>query len=131
MTITEFAALFEWLQGIVISPHIDNERIWEWEVSKLFSAKSAFFGLCLDLSPLSSCRVYDLIWKSCTSMKVRVFVWLAWLGRINTTDVLQRRCPNHTLLNGMNRIGLEVPHRNSLRMSQDNGMKCGSQKSDT
>ncbi|KAK9161295.1 hypothetical protein Syun_007636 [Stephania yunnanensis] len=93
----EFAALTHRLQDVSLTPHMEDKRGWGWDPSKFFSVKSFFYGLCLENS-LATFPVYNLIWKSVTSMKVRVFVWMAWLGKINTTDVLQRRLPHITLL---------------------------------
>ncbi|KAK9154046.1 hypothetical protein Sjap_001526 [Stephania japonica] len=84
---------FPFYINIDIVPTAEDECKWEWEVSKTFSVKSAFYGLCLESSVGNICRVYSLIWKSCASMKVRVFTWMTWLGKINTTDCFNGDAP--------------------------------------
>ncbi|KAK9147642.1 hypothetical protein Scep_006399 [Stephania cephalantha] len=37
-------------------------------------------------------QAYKTLWKSPATMKIQVFGWLTWLGKLNTCDVLQRRC---------------------------------------
>ncbi|KAK9119521.1 hypothetical protein Scep_017614 [Stephania cephalantha] len=85
------------LQEAHVDPQIEDARSWDWEVFKLFSVKSSFVGFCLELVP-GTFPAYDLIWKSCALMKARVFPWMAWLGKVNTIDVIQKNCLKYTLL---------------------------------
>ncbi|KAK9088983.1 hypothetical protein Scep_028065 [Stephania cephalantha] len=80
-----------------ITTSIDN-----WEILRSSSLQALYTDYKEYLSHVMDSRMWG--WESSQSsllnlhFMARVFAWMAWLGKINTADVLQRRCPNHTML---------------------------------
>ena len=69
-----------------------DKRIWKLDPSGLFTCHS----FCSHIQNCGEGEIfppYNQIWKAKTPLKVKIFVWQAVLGKLNTGDTLQRRCP--------------------------------------
>ena len=73
-----------------LNPALEDTRLWLPNSSHTFTCKSTFNNL-RETSP------FKLIWKSPVPQKIKIFTWLAALGRVNTCDVLQKKRPSSTL----------------------------------
>ena len=84
------------LNNIQLNHALEDTRLWLPDTSHLFSCKSAFNKL-RDTLNSHVFLPFKLIWKPPIPHKIKVFAWLVALGRVNTSDVLQRKRPNSSL----------------------------------
>ncbi|VVA25489.1 Hypothetical predicted protein, partial [Prunus dulcis] len=92
LEITEVARLLDLLEGVRLFTSRLDKRIWKFDPSGLFTCHS----LCSHIQNCGEGETfppYTQIWKAKTPLKVKIFVWQAVLGKLNTGDTLQRRCP--------------------------------------
>ena len=78
---------------------LEDKRIWLADSSGLFSCKSAFAwlrrGNSFPVNHHAKC-----IWKLSIPVKVKVFVWILVLDKLNVQSILQRRRPYPSLSPG-------------------------------
>ncbi|XP_020420593.1 uncharacterized protein LOC18774736 [Prunus persica] len=92
LEITEAARLLDLLEGVrVITSRLDKRR-WKLDPFGLFTCHS-FCSHIQNRDEREIFSPYTQIWKAKTPPKVKIFVWQAVLGKLNTGDTLQRRCP--------------------------------------
>lgn len=84
------------LKEVYISTSFPDIRIWNLESSENLSSKSFFMAmLSVQNSPISfPCKK---IWRSPAPQRVKEFLWIVPLNRINTLDMLQWRRPSMAL----------------------------------
>ena len=90
--IIQLQALLQTLEGRHLCNTVENLRIWLADSSGLFSCKSAFAWLRNDNSFPVNYQA-KCIWKLKIPVKVKVFIWLQILGKLNVHSHLQRRRP--------------------------------------
>lgn len=90
------APLVSKLEIVFISHSFPNKRVWTLESSGLFSCKS-FFKALIPVQNLDLSFLAKRIWNQKIPPRVKAFLWLTVLNRINTMDVLQRTRPNMAL----------------------------------
>lgn len=61
-----------------------------------FSCKSYFENL-VDSVGTPNFEPFRFIWKSCVPYRIKVFAWLIFHGKINTSDLIQRKNPHLAL----------------------------------
>ncbi|KAM7485873.1 hypothetical protein LguiA_001882 [Lonicera macranthoides] len=88
---------FTSLLGIIGNTHFNfnsgDKRVWVGTSSGKFSCKSFLENISCSSSSLPFPQ-YSFIWKGGVPHKVKVFAWLASLGKVNTCDKIQVRRPN-------------------------------------
>lgn len=83
---SKFIHLRNNLQDIVLSQEPDKFR-WSWTSDGNYSSQSAYNMLHLDRTHLHDA---DRIWETWAPLRVKIFVWLATLDRVWTTDWRRR-----------------------------------------
>ncbi len=73
------------LESIVFSSQSDS---WKYSWEATFKSKKVYDMFFAHLSPHPTITT---IWKSKCTMKVKAFLWLLFMDRLNTRDMLQRR----------------------------------------
>ena len=91
MEIEDHERLMSSLSNFHLSPILDS-RSWVPSSSGVFSVKLFFFSLIL-FSKFSPLIPTNFLWKSRATSKVKAFVWLVTLKKVNTNDMLQLRRP--------------------------------------
>ena len=88
----ELVELLDCLNNCQLNPTLEDKRLWLPDSSQIFSCRSAFSKQreTLNMSVFSPFR---LIWKHPIPHKIKVFLWLVALGKVNTGDVLQKKRP--------------------------------------
>jgi hypothetical protein len=86
--IVEYIQLWELLLDIQLQPKVEDAHFWRSTASEKYSAKSGYDHLFMDATLFKPC---ERIWKSCTPLKCRFFLWLAAHKRGWTVDRLVRR----------------------------------------
>ncbi len=84
--IVEYLNLWSLLREIELSDRQD-QFIWKWESSSMYSSRSAYQALFLGRIPFQSTP----IWKSLVPPRCRYFSWLVALNRCWTADRLSIR----------------------------------------
>ncbi|CAL9025350.1 unnamed protein product, partial [Prunus brigantina] len=90
--LAEVIKMLDILDEIRLSPSKLDRRWWELEGSDSFSCKS-FRSFLLNNGMLEAFPPYSLIWKAKSPPKVKVLVWLVAIGKVNTSDLVQRQRP--------------------------------------
>lgn len=85
----------------------DKNDIWSWSNSdKSYTAKR-YYEMMIH-SPITPNSLLMWIWKSCCTLKIKVFAWMLIMDRLKTKDMLERRhwnitdehncilCPSHS-----------------------------------
>ena len=80
------------LQSLMVQYH-DRDLVqdtWTWRFGKkgVYTAKKFYTHVH---EPLHSNPLLMWIWKSCCTLKTKVFAWLVIMDRLNTKDMLLRR----------------------------------------
>ena len=88
--------LLDCLNNVQLNQALEDTRLWLPDSSHTFTSKSAFNKLRETLNS-NVFSPFKLIWKSPIPHKIKVFIWLVALGRVNTCDVLQKKRPSSTL----------------------------------
>jgi hypothetical protein len=65
----------------------EDKPIWRWTKNKMFSIKSMY----LQLTKLDNGNAYNVIWKSKTPEKVKIFMWPVAQKAILTKDNIRRK----------------------------------------
>ncbi|CAL9004760.1 unnamed protein product [Prunus brigantina] len=92
LEIAEVTRLLDLLEGVRLVTSKLDKRKWKLDPSGLFSCHS----LCSHIQNSDKGEAfspYAQIWKAKTPSKVKIFVWQAMLGKLNTGDTLQRHYP--------------------------------------
>jgi hypothetical protein len=85
---------FEQLQVIMEeNPISDHEDCWSYVWGEKYSSANFYAH---NHKHIQVSGVYKWLWKSCSTLKTKVFAWLVLRDRINTRDMLQRRHWNVT-----------------------------------
>jgi len=75
------------LEGVVLTEGADKV-VWKLEKSGKFTTRSVYkfitFGGVIDLRMME-------IWRAKISLKLKIFLWMAWHDRIQTAQQLKRR----------------------------------------
>jgi len=79
----EYNLLWDRLERITLRPDVADTFVWRWTASGTYSARSAYKALQLGSSSLPG---HKLIWKAWAPLKVKFFLWLAFLGRLWTAE---------------------------------------------
>ena len=84
----EYLSLLSLIQNVSLNQNMLDKRVWIANHSGEFSCKSFFDNLS---NPQSSIPFpqFNFIWKCGVPSKIKVFAWLASLGRVNTCDLIQ------------------------------------------
>lgn len=90
------ARILSLLKDVFISYFEPHKRIWTLESSSRFSSKS-FFEVFTRSSLTRGSFPHKKIWKPLVPPRVKAFLWMAILDRINSMDMLRRRLPFMTL----------------------------------
>lgn len=80
------------LRLIFFSNFDRDSRIWSPFSDGLFSSKS-FLSIFSGMPSSTPDVPYSKVWKSAAPPRIRAFLWIVFLGKQNTMDVLQRRRP--------------------------------------
>jgi hypothetical protein len=72
-----------------LNPQAEDKVVWAFSSNGTFSFKDAYI-LAKGLDPLISLTDLDcsLIWKSCTSLRIKFFLWLCFHKSLPTCEVL-------------------------------------------
>lgn len=81
--IQELEFLWDRALAVQIQEGVDDRFIWKWTTNGKYSARSAYLALHTGATSLYGA---DLIWKSWAPLKVKMFLWLAFLRRHWTAD---------------------------------------------
>lgn len=81
----QFTELSHLLENINLTDHPD---IWTYSWGTILKSKKVYDLFFAHLSPHPA---ITCIWKSKCTMKVKAFLWLLFMDRLNTRDMLQRR----------------------------------------
>ena len=92
----ELVELLDCLNNFQLNHVLEDKRLWIPNSSHIFSCKSALNKQRETLT-LTVFSPFKLIWKSTIPHKIKVFAWLVALGKVNTSDVLQKKKPNCAL----------------------------------
>ena len=88
----EFISLLNIIDNVHINRESSDKRVWGGLSSGEFSCKSFFEILsCPSLS--CSFPQFSVVWKNGIPTKIKVFAWLASLGKVSTYDMVQLRRP--------------------------------------
>ena len=90
LKIEDLKRLMSSLSHLHLSPLDHDLRAWSLSSLGLFTIKSFFSVLSNHIDPTPSFLV-DFVWKSQAPFKVKSFVWLVALKKVNTNDMLQLR----------------------------------------
>ena len=92
LSLQAYNELIKLQEMVATFPESRTNDTWYWrgkhkEMSRL-SAKQYY-----DLvhAPIQPNKLLTWIWKSCCTLKIKVFAWLVIMDRINRKDMLQRR----------------------------------------
>ncbi|ONI36148.1 hypothetical protein PRUPE_1G572100 [Prunus persica] len=88
----EVIKLLETLEGIRLCASKRDRRRWDLEDSGSFTCKS-FQSFLRNKGRAETFPPFSLVWKAKSPPKVKVFVWLVALGKVNTSDLVQRKRP--------------------------------------
>ncbi|CAL9018470.1 unnamed protein product [Prunus brigantina] len=88
----EVIKLLEILEGFRLWASKRDRRRWDLEVSGYFTCKSFQSFLC-NKGRVVTFPPFSRVWKAKSPPKVKVFVWLVGLGKVNTLDLVQRKRP--------------------------------------
>ena len=78
------------LLGLLNFVHLSsspNKRLWSLDPSGLFTCKS-FFQFLTHSSNTTSFHLDKPIWKSKAPSKIKSFIWIDVLNKVNTNDIL-------------------------------------------
>ncbi|XP_073066025.1 uncharacterized protein [Primulina eburnea] len=92
----EYTDLLGVLESVSLSVGTGDVRVWLGDSSGVFSVNS-FYTSFFPLDSYPVFPFYHNIWKVPIPQKVKVFSWIVALGKIQTTDNLQRRRPELVL----------------------------------
>ncbi|KAM7461588.1 hypothetical protein LguiA_029716 [Lonicera macranthoides] len=81
------------LESYQFNQIMDGKWVWKAHIFGVFSCKS-FLESLLDSTEELKFPHFDFIWKSSLPTKIKIFNWLAVLGKINTLVRLQNRRPH-------------------------------------
>ena len=85
--IADYLQLWSRLAVVQLQPDQDDQCIWRWTSNGQYSAKSAYMMLNQGLSTFSG---HKLIWQTWTTLKVKIFLWLAFRQRHWMADRRER-----------------------------------------
>ncbi|CAL2262014.1 unnamed protein product [Prunus armeniaca] len=88
----EAIKLLEVLDGFRLCASKRDRRRWDLEVSGFFTCKS-FQSFLRNKGSVVTFLPFSSVWKAKSPPKVKVFVWLVALGKVNTLDLVQRKRP--------------------------------------
>ena len=88
----EVIKLLEILEGFRLCASKRDRRRWDLEVLGYFTCKS-FQSFLRNKGRVVTFPPFSLVWKAKSPPKVKVFVWLVVLGKVNTSDLVQRKRP--------------------------------------
>ncbi|CAL8157247.1 unnamed protein product [Prunus armeniaca] len=88
----EVIKLLETLEGFRLCASKRDRRRWDLEESGSFTCKS-FQSFLRNKGRVVTFHPFSLVWKAKSPPKVKVFVWLVALGKVNTLDLVQRKGP--------------------------------------
>ena len=83
----EYTSLWSSMQTIILANHPDAIS-WRWTANGEFSTASAY-AIQFEGSQRSNFK--EIIWKSGSPLKCRIYSWMAVLGRVLTADNLAKR----------------------------------------
>ncbi|KAM0963163.1 hypothetical protein ACFX2A_022668 [Malus domestica] len=90
--IEEAARLLQKVEEVRLSQSRMDNRRWKMEASGLFTCKS-YCSFLSNNGMMQYFQPHSQIWKSKVPPKVKILVWLAAKGKLNTCDQIQRRSP--------------------------------------
>ena len=97
--IDQLIQLIQILETKRVCSTVVDRREWKGDFSGVFSCKSAFVWMRNDNAlPLNFPT--KTIWKTSVPAKVKVFIWLLVLGKVNVHTTMQKRRPYHYLSPG-------------------------------
>ena len=97
--ILQLQSLLQILDGRHLCNTLEDKRIWLADSSRIFSCKSAF-GSFTESNSFPINHQVKCIWKMTIPVKVKVFIWLQVLGKLNVHNILQRKRPYQSLSPG-------------------------------
>ena len=89
---SEYLSLLQVIQNANLNQNLSDKRVWTAHQSGEFSCKS-FFDILSSSQNTTPLPQFNFIWKRGVPSKIKVFAWLALLGRVNTCDLLQKWRP--------------------------------------
>ena len=88
----EYLSLLSLIQNVSLNQNLLDKRVWIAHHFGEFSCKF-FFDILPNLQPSIPFPQFNFIWKRGVPSKIKVFAWLALLGKVNTCDLNQRWRP--------------------------------------
>jgi hypothetical protein len=86
--ITQFAELWALIQDVHLTPNRDDNILWKFMESGLYTTKSAYN---MQFLGMIDSNMHNMVWKAWAPPKSKFFAWEAIQNRIWTADRLQKR----------------------------------------
>ena len=89
--IDQAVAFIQEVEGIRIQNDIDDQWVWEADLSGRYSVKSAYSVLRQDVLEEAPAEEFKELWKLKVPSKVAMFAWRLLIDRLPTKDNLRRK----------------------------------------